>query len=247
MDTDQIKKEIGMMNLEDLIADREEVPEVTFPVPESEVLDRFAQLYTGAVSDVLRENCRLEQSLPSYIRPLDDSVTVAGFAFTVKCTPSSLIRGEMEVRTKMLDAMPPDVVILYDTSGDDRAAMWGGVMTATAMGKGARAAVIDGCIRDTHQIRERKFPVYYKGHSPDGSLSRCLITHYQIPIRIGRVDIKPGDVIVADIDGVVCVPRTLAWKVLTRAEEILRNEKQIFSSVDEGRSVRQIADEGGYF
>ena len=72
-------------------------------------------------------------------------------------------------------------------------------------------------------------------------------THYQIPIRIGDVDVKPGDVILGDVDGVLCVPRRLACAVLVRAEEIKANEKKIFGWVAEGRTVKDITDDGGYF
>jgi hypothetical protein len=67
-------------------------------------------------------------------------------------------------------------------------------MTATAVGLGVKGAIIDGGIRDTHQILEKDFPVFYKHRIPNGSLGRCLITHYQCPIKIGDVVIKLGDV-----------------------------------------------------
>jgi regulator of RNase E activity RraA len=120
-------------------------------------------------------------------------------------------------------------------------------MTATAHGMGVRAAVIDGGIRDTRQILEKDFPVYYKYRSPNGSLGRCLITHYQIPIKIGDCVIKPGDVVFADCDGVVCVPRDIAYDVLVRAEEIRENEKKIFGWVADGESIHEITEKGGYF
>ena len=247
MSVDNYKKEVGMMNLEKLIEARESVPEVTFPIPEKELLERYETLYAGAISDVLREFCLLHQSLPPYLKPLREDATVAGFAFTVKSSPSSLVRGEMKLRTKMLEAMHEDAFVVYDTSGDQEATMWGGVMTATAVSKKVKAACIDGCIRDTHQINDKQFPVYYKYRSPNGSLGRCLITHYQIPIRIGSVDIRPGDVLIGDIDGVVCVPRSVAYDVLVRAEEIRSNEKKIFGWVAEGQSAQEITDKGGYF
>jgi regulator of RNase E activity RraA len=125
--------------------------------------------------------------------------------------------------------------------------MWGGVMTATAVGKGIRGAVIDGGIRDTMQILEKNFPVFYRYRIPNGSLGRCQITHYQIPILIDGVLIKPGDMVLGDADGVVVVPRDIAYEVLLRAEEIRANEKRIFSWVAEGQSVREITDKGGYF
>lgn len=236
-----------MMNLEKLIAERESVSAKPFPVPVAELLSRYEQLYAGAVSDVLREFALLDQSLPSHIRPLREDRTVAGIAFTVKSAPNVKITGEMTFRTQMLAELPRESFIAWDTTNDEKATLWGGVMTATALGLGVRAAVIDGGIRDTHQILERGFPVYYKHRCPNGSLGRCLITHYQIPIKIGDCVIKPGDVLLGDIDGVVCVPRDLAYDVLVRAEEILNNEKKIFSWVAEGQTIHQITANGGYF
>lgn len=242
-----LQKEAKMMKLEQLIAQRERISTKEFPVPVPELLARFEQLYTGAVCDVLREFCLLDQALPGYLRPLNDDHTVAGLAFTVKSAPNVKITGEMTFRTEMLDAMGANTFVVWDTSGDEKATLWGGVMTATAVGKGVKAACIDGGIRDTHQIKEKNFPVYYKYRIPNGSLGRCLITHYQIPIKIGDVVIKPGDVILADIDGVLCIPRDLAHEVLVRAEEIRANEKKIFGWVAEGQTIHQITEKGGYF
>lgn len=247
MSIDAYRKEVGMMKLEKLIAAREEISTKSFPVPVKEVLDRYEQLYTGAVSDVLREFALLDQALPCHLKPLRPERTVAGLAFTVKSAPNVKITGEMKFREEMLGHLGADSFVMWDASGDEKATMWGGVMTATAHGMGVRAACIDGGIRDTHQILEKNFPVFYKHRIPNGSLGRCQITHYQIPIQIGDVLIKPGDIILGDIDGVVCVPRDIAYDVLLRAEEIKSNEKKIFSWVAAGETVKQITEKGGYF
>ena len=247
MSIDQYKKEVGMMNLERLIEEREGISKISFPISDKEILSRFEQLYTGAVNDVLREFCLLDQALPGRILPLREYHTVAGFAFTVKSSPNVKIQGEMEFRTQMLDDMKEDDFVVWDTSRDSKATLWGGVMTATAKGKKLKAACIDGGIRDTHQILSADFPVFYEYRISNGSLGRCLITHYQIPIKIGEVTIKPGDVVLGDIDGVLVVPRNIAYEVLIRAEEIKENEKKIFSWVKEGQSVQEITQKGGYF
>jgi len=247
MSTQQYKKEVGMMNLEELIESREGVSDTGFSIPEKELLSRFEKLYTGAVNDVMREFCLLNQALPNRIQPLREYRTIAGIAFTVKSAPNAMISGEMEFRTQMLDAMHEDAFVVWDTSQDEQATLWGGVMTATAKGKKVKAACIDGGIRDTHQILEADFPLFYKYRISNGSLGRCLITHYQITLSIGGVTIKPGDVIVGDIDGVLVVPRDIACQVLLRAEEILNNEKKIFGWVREGQSIQDITGKGGYF
>lgn len=168
-------------------------------------------------------------------------------AFTVKSSPNVLIEGEMTYRAKMLNEMQEDGIVVWDTSDDVEASLWGGVMTATALQKKLRGAVIAGGIRDTKQISEQNFPVFYKYRTSNGSLGRCLITHYQVPIKLGYVTIRPGDVIFGDIDGVLCVPRDIAYDVLIRAEEVEKNESKIFSWVRSGDSIESIIEKGGYF
>ena len=99
MSVDQYKKEVGMMNLEKLIEAREGICTKPFPIPDKELLERFEKLYLGAVNDVMREFCLLQQALPNRIKSLREYQTVAGFAFTVKSAPNVKITGEMEFRT----------------------------------------------------------------------------------------------------------------------------------------------------
>ena len=242
-----LQKEAKMMKLENLIRAREHVSQKDFPVPVKDLLARYERLYTGAINDVMREFCLLDQALPHNIIPLRPERTVAGIAFTVKSSPNVKITGEMTFRSQMLDAMHENAFVVWDTSLDEEATLWGGVMTATAAGKKVRAACIDGGIRDTHQILQKDFPVFYRYRTSNGSLGRCLITHYQIPIKIGKVTVRPGDIIMGDIDGVLCVPRDIAYDVLVRAEEIEQNEKKIFSWVNAGESIDEITKKGGYF
>jgi 4-hydroxy-4-methyl-2-oxoglutarate aldolase len=247
MSVDQYKKEVSMMKLDKLIEMRESISKAVFPISDDELLNRFQELYTGAINDVLREFCLMNQALPNHILPLREYTTVAGFAFTVKSSPSTKVSGEMEFRTQMLDEMYENAFVVWDSSKDEESTSWGGVMTATAKGKKIRGACLDGGIRDTHQILEADFPVFYKYKSSNGSLGRCLITDFQVPLQIGNVIIKPGDIVLGDVDGVLVVPRDIAYDVLVRAEEIKENEKKIFGWVKEGQSVRDITDKGGYF
>ena len=247
MSSEQLKKEVEQINLDELTQMREEIPVVTFPISDRELLARYEKLYTGAISDVLRGFCYLNQALPNRIKPLREYRTVAGFAFTVKSAPNVMLSGELELRTQMLDVLGENTFVVWDTSGDEKATLWGGIMASTAKEKKVRAACIDGGIRDTHQILEADFPIFYKYRICNGSLGRCLITHYQIPILIGDVLIKPGYVIVGDIDGVIVVPRDIAYKVLLKAEEVIENEKKIFNWVHEGQTVYEITEKGGYF
>lgn len=240
-------KEAGLMKLGKLIETRQHIPDEVLPVPLAELCERYERLYTGAINDVMREMTLLDQNLPSNIMPLRDEMTVCGEAFTVKSAPNCMIEGEMTFRAQMLDDFKPGGVVVWDTSEDNEGSLWGGVMTATAITKGIRGAVIAGGIRDTKQILEQKFPLFYTYRTSNGSLGRCMITHYQVPIKIGKVTIRPGDIIFGDIDGVLCVPRAIAYEVLLRAEAIEKNEVDIFSWVHQGDTIAEIIDKGGYF
>ena len=240
-------KEAGLMKLDRLIATRQRIPDCPLRIPIRELCERYEKLYTGAINDVMRELTLLDQNLPNDIMPLRDHMTVCGEAFTVKSAPNVMIEGEMTFRAQMLDDFKPEGVVVWDTSADVEASLWGGVMTATAKTKGIRGAVIAGGIRDTKQILEQDFPVFYRYRTSNGSLGRCMITHYQVPIKVGKVTVRPGDIIFGDIDGVLCIPREIAGDVLERAEGIEKNEVDIFSWVRQGDTISEIIEKGGYF
>lgn len=235
------------MKLDKLRALRDEVPVVELPIPTEELLTRYETLYTGAVSDVLREMTLLDQCLPYMIMPLRDDMKVAGIAFTIRSNVDPTTTGEMETRADMLGQMHDHAIVIWNANGEDYAAHWGEVMTATSKSRGCRGAIIDGGIRDTVQVLAQNFPIWYRYRTPNGSLARCKITGYQVPIQVGNVIIRPGDIIFADIDGVVIIPRVHAYDVLVRAEEIRSGEKVIRQWVDDGVSAEEIVDRGGYF
>jgi regulator of RNase E activity RraA len=191
--------------------------------------------------------CLVDQALPPQIIPLRDEMVVAGFAFTIRSAADPTLGGELELRVKMLDELRPNMICVWNANGLDRASHWGGVMTRASRKRGIRGAIIDGGIRDTKDILEQGFPIWYRYRTSNGALSRCKITHYQVPVAIEGIIIKPGDLILADIDGALVVPRNLVETVLERAETIERNEGEIKGWVDAGLPAQSIHDRGGYF
>lgn len=238
---------MGYMRLEKLRAIRDTVTLEELHIPAKELCERYEELYTGAVNDVLREFTLLDQALPHSILPLKEEMKVAGIAFTIKSAKDPTIAGELQKRAEMLEAIEEDCICVWDTSGEDEAAHWGECMTAASKARGARGAVIDGGLRDTMQVLAQDFPVFYKYRTSNGTLARCKIIGYGIPIQIGKVIIRPGDIIFGDIDGVVVVPRNMAHDVLLRAEEIRKGEKEIRSWIRDGLSATDVVDRGGYF
>lgn len=216
-------------------------------VSDEEICERLENLYTGAINDVLREHCLMDQAMPNNILPLKMDMCRAGVAYTIRSAPNPTVGGEMNIRAQMLDAMPKGCCVIWDAGIENEAAHWGEVMTASAIARGARMAVINGGLRDTRQVLAQDFPVFYRYRTSNGSLGRTKITEYNVPLRIGKVYIKPGDFIFGDIDGVVVIPRAIALEVLERAEKIKSNEKEMRGMVYEGFSAVKMIDEGGYF
>lgn len=218
-----------------------------FPISDEELCNRYEELYTGAVNDVLREDGFLQQTIPNNITPLRDEMKVCGIAFTVKGAPNLTLENEMEFRAEMLEAIPANSVVVWDTSGDTESAQWGEIMTLAARKRGCRGAVVDGGIRDTNMVLSQNFPVFCKYRSSNGMLGRFRMISYQTPIVLGSVSIYPGDVVFGDIDGVLVIPRSYAYDILLRAEEIIRNEVGIRLMVDSGMSPKKVVEKGGYF
>lgn len=235
------------MKLEKLKQAREASAQIELPISDEELITRYEAVFTAAVNDVLREMGYLYQTLPNSIQGLRQDMKVAGLAFTIKGSKNLRIEDEMPERARMLDAIVPYSVCVWDTSGDDESAQWGEIMTMASRGRGCRGAIVDGGVRDTDRILKMDFPVFARYRSSNGMLGRFRMIGYQMPIQIGQVNIAPGDVILADIDGVIVVPRALAIEVLEKAEAIRDNEVEIKRMVLSGLKATEIVERGGYF
>jgi len=153
----------------------------------------------------------------------------------------------MAERVKMIESIPAHSFVIWDTDQDQESTQWGEVITMAAIRRGCRAAAVDGGVRDTDKVLEMKFPVFARYRNSNGMLGRFRITGWEIPIKIGDVIIYPGDVIFGDIDGVIVIPRALAYEVLLRAEEIRDGETTLKRWVREGMTPNEIVNRGGYF
>jgi len=147
----------------------------------------------------------------------------------------------------MLEAITPHSICVWDTTNDDESAHWGEVMTKAAIRAGARGAIVDGGVRDTHLILRQNFPVFCRYRTSNGMLGRFRMISYQTAVRIGNVEIHPGDVLFGDIDGVLVIPRAIACDVLLRAESIKKEEQVYKKWIDDGMSAQELVSRGGYF
>jgi len=118
--------------------------------------------------------------------------------------------------------------------------VWGGLMTAGAYANGHAGAILDGGVRDIPEIRrDYDFPVFARSVSPGTTLGRYKTVAAQVPVDVGGVIVHPGDLIVADIDGVVVVPKARAAEVLAMARDIDARELEQAKLIVAEKSLRK--------
>ena len=208
----------------------------------AELSNRLTKLYTGAVSDILDEMGYRNQCLPENIRPLDSKLNVAGPVFTVRGRARHFDNGS-DPRYKQIEVLnnifPHCVVVIYP--GDENScAHWGELMSNVARQKGARGAIIAGGLRDSRQILDIGFPVFYIFHRPTTAVWRWELTDCNIPLQIGGIDIRPGDYVLGDIDGVMVIPGEIAEDVIVRAEDVTSKETVVRSGLQKGEKIEDL-------
>jgi len=214
----------------------------------AEICRRYRRLYTGLVADLLDGKGVRTHSLPSNIRPLKETMVVAGPAFTCQGYPTGDIKSDdTPMLIKMLESLTPHSVAVMNTGGDISSSHWGEIMTLSARQRGCTGAVIDGGVRDTPYILKTRFPVFVKFYMPASSVSRFELKELQIPIRIGEVCILPGDFILGDVDGVVSIPGALTEEILIEAEEKMRNESGMRQALRRGMPLKEVYRKYGAF
>src|SRR5262249_2916165 len=144
------------------------------------------------------------------IRPLwPGTPRVAGPAYPVRCPPGD----NLMLHAAIYRASPGAIIVCQ--AGDCDFAVAGGNVCAVPQRRGIAGFVVDGAIRDLAEVRERRFPVFARGVIPIPGKREALDV-LNGPVRCGGVDVAPGDLVVADEEGVVVVPRDRAAAVLEK-------------------------------
>jgi len=206
-----------------------------------------AKLYTPVVGDILDNFGFTKQFLPNSIRPMESNMKIVGRAMPVLVSD---VYGVQEkpygLLTEALDQLMPNEI--YVASGVVQpVALWGELLTAVALKRGAVGALIDGFYRDTPQILEQDFPVFGWGTAGQDSSLRSVVRDFRTEIEIGGVKITPGDLIFGDIDGVLVVPREVEAEVIELALGKVSTENEIFVKISEGMSATAAFAKYGVF
>ncbi len=190
--------------------------------------ERLRACYTGAVHDVLRMMGHERVVLPAAIKPLDPSLKLGGPVWTVS---GHLDRTKTRHETllgwcTLLSKAPAGHVVVCQPNNHE-VAMMGELSARTLAARGVLGFVVDGGSRDTELVLEQRFPVWCSFLTPSDIVARWIPDAYGAPVDIGGVTISTGDFLLADRDGVVIVPRSIAEDVVTRTEEVVSTESDM--------------------
>jgi 4-hydroxy-4-methyl-2-oxoglutarate aldolase len=210
------------------------------------LIDGFRFVETGAVADAMEQLHGQRAHLGHDMRPLFKT-KIAGRAVTVRLRKEEHKDGATASQG-MLDAIdnaaPGSVYVMVVEDGLDFAGI-GGLMATAMKYRGFSGAVIDGGIRDTPHIQKLQFPVFSRGVVPSTTVNHYRFAGANIPVTCAGVRINPGDIIVADEDGVVVAPKAHASEVLKRAQELDDTEHRMIPFIEKFRSIREAVEKFG--
>ena len=211
-------------------------------------------LFSAVIGDTLDLLGRRQQFLPPEIRPLRDDMVVIGRAMpvleaddaadTAHENSEGARHNPFGLMLRALDDLKPHEV--YVCTGHSRAyASWGELMSTSARNRGAAGVVIDGWSRDTPGILALGFPCFSRGRYAQDQRTRGKVVDFRCTIQIGGVDIRPGDAIFGDLDGVVVIPREIETEVFNGAWSKAQGEKRVYEAIKGGMSAQEAWDRYG--
>jgi regulator of RNase E activity RraA len=139
-----------------------------------------------------------------------------------------------ELELAAVDSCQPDDVLIAAAAGSNRSGTWGELLSTAAISRGCVGAIVDGSVRDVAKIRALNFAVVARGTSPYDSLHRQRVIDVDVAVEIDGVAFCPGDLVLADEDGVVVVPRQSEADVLARAWNKVHAENEVRDAIRQG-------------
>ena len=194
--------------------------------PAQEVMLQYADLAVADICDALGRNA----ALPAALKPFN-TARMVGTAYTVNLPASE----NLLLYYAVDNALPGDVLVVACAGYTERAVA-GEIVAALAKARGLAGFVIDGAVRDAEALRQTDFPVYARAVSPNGPYKDAC-GEINVPVSMGNVVIQPGDLIVADADGIVAIRKQEAASVAEQASKIMQAGLEKLRSIEKNGSM----------
>lgn len=197
---------------------------------DEEIFELFMQASTPNISDAMHR-----KGVMHGIRPLFEDIKLVGKAVTVQS-----FEGDWAKPVEATDvAKPGEVIVVYAGSKD--IAPWGELASWSCKQKGIAGIVIDGAVRDVDEIRRIRFPVFAKYIVPHAGEPKGF-GEINVEISCGGEEVRPGDWIIGDDNGVVVVPKERAYEIARRAKEVWKNEERVREEIKRGKTLSQVLE-----
>lgn len=208
-----------------------------------EFMEKF--FYSGALSDILDSmgypKCAANPQ--AMIRPLYPQAVCAGRTRTLLNAPRKTGREDpYKLALELMDSLRPgEVAVTTSTRPLETGIM--GELSATAMrSRGARGCLVDGFTRDARKLIQMGFPVFAKGISPIDTTDRAAVIRCDGPIVFAQRKVLPGQIVFADLDGIIFIPRDIEEKVIQEAVKKVRAETRVRKELHAGKKARDVWD-----
>ena len=201
-----------------------------------------SELSTAEISDAL-DALRLPGSVLG-VAHVAGQARICGRAFTVQYAPVDT--GSPGTVGDYLDDTPAGAVVVLDNAARTDCTVWGGILSRLAAHRGIGGTVINGVCRDTVEADEAGYPLYARGRFMRTGKDRVQVQAVNVPVSLGDVRVEPGDIVMADQDGVVVVPARRAAEVFARALELHAAEERILQATLSGVSLTEARRQANY-
>ncbi|MFG2833944.1 RraA family protein [Streptomyces zaomyceticus] len=213
--------------------------------PPLETVEGFREVLAEYSPSCLVTDARRRVGAIGGLLPVKHHHKIAGPALTVNLSIDDLV----DCMPVLAQAQPGDVIVVA-CHGTTRTAMWGGLMSTLSRQIGVAAGIVDGAIRDVDEIRDLDFPVWYRSTvprpSPTAVHDRTEPVQVNVPVIVDGQVINPGDIVVADENGIAVVPRDEAETVLAHTRMNISRERVIREKISSGLSVPELIAEFGH-
>ncbi|HJZ93888.1 MAG TPA: RraA family protein [Gemmataceae bacterium] len=204
--------------------------------PTEITLPMMRQAFTSAVvADALDAEGYPRQSPRVPLKPLTvDAVLVGRCKTTLWAEMAHPDPKPYELELRAVDSCKPDDVIIAAANGSTRSGVWGELLSTAARNSGCIGVIVDGAVRDVRRMREMAFPCFARGTIVYDSKHRQRVIDLDVPVEIDGVRFGPGDLVIADVDGVIVVPKAVEATVIRRAWEKVHAENQVRDAIKSG-------------